>query len=127
MLVRVRLTEGRGRLVSENDYWINLSNPKDFTKLQKKEDAQFVLKLTKPKQVVGGIRLLAEITNQSEEIATGIKLNLRDKQTGKALLPVYVSESYFNLLPGEKKQIGIDIPEELAEMAFYLSAEEWMK
>lgn len=127
LLVRVRLTEGRVRLVSENDYWINLSNPKDFTKLQKKEDAQFVLKLTKPKQVAGGIRLLAEITNQSAEIATGIKLNLRDKQTGKALLPVYVSESYFNLLPGEKKQIGIDIPEELAEMAFYLSAEEWMK
>ena len=59
------------------------------------------------------ILIRAEIKNNSQKIATGIKVNVRDKESGKSLLPVYVSDGYFNLLPDEHKQVSIEISENL--------------
>lgn len=53
----------------------------------------------------------ADIRNNSKQIATGIKVNVREKESGKSLLPVYVSDGYFNLLPGEEKRIYMEIPQ----------------
>lgn len=127
LLVRLRLTAWKNHLISENDYWINPVDTKNFTELQKKADARLVLKPIKREQTANGIRLQIKITNRSNEIATGIKINARDNNTGKALLPVYISEGYFNLLPGESKQIGVEMSKELADKDFYFSSEEWMK
>ena len=69
----------------------------------------------------------AEIKNNSQKIATGIKVNVRDKESGKSLLPVYVSDGYFNLLPDEHKQVSIEISENLAGKEFYVSADEWIR
>ena len=48
-------------------------------------------------------------------------------ESGKSLLPVYVSDGYFNLLPDEHKQVSIEISENLAGKEFYVSADEWIR
>ncbi|MDP4188159.1 MAG: hypothetical protein Q8905_08940, partial [Bacteroidota bacterium] len=51
-----------------------------------------------------------QLMNPSKLPAIGVKLNLRDLQTGEILLPAYFSEGYFTLLPGEKKQLRVEYP-----------------
>jgi hypothetical protein len=48
------------------------------------------------------------LTNKGEVAAIAIKLNLTDAISGKLILPAYFSDGYFNLLPGEKKEIAVN-------------------
>lgn len=45
-----------------------------------------------------------------KEIAVGIKLNARWKDSNEIILPAYMSDGYFNLLPGETRVIEVEIP-----------------
>ncbi|UBD75413.1 glycoside hydrolase family 2 [Parabacteroides goldsteinii] len=126
-LVRTQLSDRRGKIVSENDYWINPSEPTDFSVLQEGGKSELRIKWNTPKKKDNKILIRAEIKNNSQKIATGIKVNVRDKESGKSLLPVYVSDGYFNLLPDEHKQVSIEIPENLAGKEYYVSADEWIR
>ncbi len=126
-LVRTQLSDRRGKIVSENDYWINPSEPTDFSVLQEGGKSELRIKWNTPKKKDNKILIRAEIKNNSQKIATGIKVNVRDKESGKSLLPVYVSDGYFNLLPDEHKQVSIEIPENLAGKEYYVSADEWVR
>ena len=126
-LVRLQLFDRRGKMLSENDYWINPVSPSDFSVLQKGGKSQLRIKQTVRKTEEGKVVVQADIRNNSKQIATGIKVNVREKESGKSLLPVYVSDGYFNLLPGEEKRIYMEIPEGQADKAFYLSADEWIR
>ena len=114
-------------MLSENDYWINPVSPSDFSVLQKGGKSQLRIKQTVRKTEEGKVVVQADIRNNSKQIATGIKVNVREKESGKSLLPVYVSDGYFNLLPGEEKRIYMEIPGGQADKAFYLSADEWIR
>ena len=48
------------------------------------------------------------IRNKGNKPALYIKLNLRNKD-GKALLPVFFSDGYFHILPGESQEIELDL------------------
>jgi hypothetical protein len=50
------------------------------------------------------------LVNPSKTMAVSIKLNLRDSSTGKRILPAYISDGYFTLLPGESRVIRIECP-----------------
>lgn len=126
-LVRLQLFDRRGKMLSENDYWINPVSPSDFSVLQKGGKSQLRIKQTVRKTEEGKVVVQADLRNNSKQIATGIKVNVREKESGKSLLPVYVSDGYFNLLPGEEKRIYMEIPEGQADKAFYLSADEWIR
>ncbi len=46
-----------------------------------------------------------EINNTSPELALLVNLNLRDKKSGDSILPIFLDDNYFSLLPDEKRTI----------------------
>ena len=53
----------------------------------------------------------AIVRNVGKCAAVSIKMNVRDASTDASILPVYASDGYFNLLPGESKEIVFDVPD----------------
>jgi len=52
----------------------------------------------------------ANIKNNAKNVAVSIKMNVRNTAKDASLLPVYASDGYFNLLPGEAREITFDVP-----------------
>lgn len=98
-LVRLMMTDGKGRTLSQNDYWKSTTgNFKSFNDLR---DGK--LDCTVLKQSAGYLQI--KITNTTAETCVGIKLNLRNRTSKQLILPAYCSDGYFNLLPHESKQL----------------------
>lgn len=105
-LVRLELKDRYGKVVSINDYWkskAKLQANKELNKIRKPK-----LKLVKVK--TQGSILNYELQNVSKELAVAVKLNVKDKLSGEIVLPVYFSEGYINLLPGEKRKLTLELP-----------------
>ena len=49
-----------------------------------------------------------EVVNNGETIAPYVEMDLLEND--ESILPSYYSDSYFNLLPGEKRTIIIEVP-----------------
>jgi hypothetical protein len=106
----VRLTLRRGaEVLSLNDYVMAGSESGNLHEFTSLEGATL-----RARTVKGGV----EVSNDSKTIAVAVKLNLRDT-AGERILPAYFSDGYFNLLPGEKRLIRVEVPAEAA----FLSAE----
>jgi hypothetical protein len=96
--LRLRLKDKEGQLNDGNFYW--LAKPgKSYEKLN--ELKPVVLQMEYRKNV-------ALITNPTNETAFFIRLKVFDGKSGELALPVFMSDNYFSLLPGEKKEIAID-------------------
>ena len=122
-----KLLDKKGYSISYNDYWVNPSSFSDFSALQERGKTKLLLKSKEIEKTEKRILIQAEIKNNSKHIATGVKINVRDRRSESSLLPVYVSDGYFNLLPGECKRINIEIPRHLGDKEFYLSSDEWIR
>ena len=48
-----------------------------------------------------------ELVNKGDATAISLKLNVRNPETMKRVLPAYVSDGYFNLLPGERRKVSL--------------------
>lgn len=103
-LARLTLTDAKGNILSQNDYWKNGANGKDYVALAELGKAS----LRASNIVVNKNKITFNITNTSAVPAVGIKLNLVDKRTLHIILPTFFSNGYFNLLPGESKTVTID-------------------
>lgn len=122
LLVRVVLEDAKGKQISVNDYWINQKDSNDYTKISDigKAGIKIIEKGTNYKN--GILSLKAEVKNTAPDIALTVKLNAREKETGQIILPAYISDGYFNLLPGETRILDVEIPlQEKREI--YMSAE----
>lgn len=122
-LVRLHLFDRKGRLISENDYWINPSDYTDYSSFGDIGKATVQVHKTGSDIQSGSVFMRAEIKNTSQVIALGVKLNARDAVTNEILLPAYASDGYFNLLPGEKKSVSVEVPVGKADTKVYLSVE----
>lgn len=106
--IRLRLEADSGRLLSENFYWTSHSGvDRDFTALNQLPVVR----------VRGEYRISAEegkmrgkviVQNPTRKVAFAVKLNVRERKSGKAILPAYFSDGYFTLLPHEKKEIEVE-------------------
>jgi hypothetical protein len=103
-LARLTLLDEKGKVICENSYWKQLGETKDLLILNSL--AQVKLRASILKKQNGSITF--NVKNSSKTIAVSIKLNLRDKSTGKAILPAYFTDGYFNLLSAESKTIKVD-------------------
>ncbi|MCL1938683.1 MAG: glycoside hydrolase family 2 [Candidatus Azobacteroides sp.] len=108
-LVRLVLTDRKGRTLSINDYW-KAANKAAYRQFDRMKNASLDIR-----QQRKGDRWLVEIQNRSNRIAPYIKLNAVDKTTRGILLPAYFSDGYFNLLPGEKRIIECMVDKELMD------------
>jgi len=110
-LVRLTLTANKGKEISRNDYWYHGKDRYDLSPISA---------IAQSGVTIGGIRttkgnnnntiIKAIIKNNTKNIAVSIKMNIRDKAKDNSLLPAYASDGYFNLLPGEMREIIFDLP-----------------
>ncbi|MEI7947375.1 MAG: glycoside hydrolase family 2 TIM barrel-domain containing protein [bacterium] len=93
VLVRLELLGADKRVLSLNDYWQAGKN--QFLAFQDACD---------------GLRVMVDgksvrVTNTGKTIVAGVHLQLRDRQTKARILPAYFSDGWFNLLPGETREV----------------------
>ncbi|GHT21710.1 glycosyl hydrolase [Bacteroidia bacterium] len=96
-LVRLELKNQKGKTISTNDYW--QGNEAEIAPLLHSQGVVVQARNDASK------RVLVTVANPTSKIAASIKLNAVDKTTGEIILPAYFSDGYFNLLPGETRQI----------------------
>ncbi len=104
--VKLDLIEADGRLVSSNFYWQNVAQD-DFTELGKLPTA--AIEVTGESKVEGEKTLLTvTLRNPTETIALMTHLQLHRKGSEKRVLPVFYSDNYMTLAPGESRTVTIE-------------------
>ena len=104
--VKLDLTSGDGQLVSTNFYWQNVAQD-DFTGLAKMPTVTLDATVTSR---VEGEKTLIEVTvkNSSELVALMAHLQLHKGKAGPRVLPVFYSDNYMSLVPGESRKVMIE-------------------
>jgi len=105
-LLRLYLQTNKGALISLNEYWRKSETGKDLSALCNLPDVK--LKASALKKYEG--KIIFKVNNPARQIAVAVKLNLRNQKTSERVLPTYFSDGYFNLLPGESKEIVLEYP-----------------
>ena len=101
--IRLYLYDAQGHLLSQNLYW------------QGKEEGNFqairnVAQAHVDMQVSGSKgHYTATLTNASEVPAMMLRLKVVDSKTHDLVLPVWYSDNYFFLMPGESRTVTIDV------------------
>jgi hypothetical protein len=110
--IRLELRDDQDQLVSDNFYWRNVKSADDYTSLNTLPKANLATNYTE-KRENGQYIIDYQVTNNSATVAFGIRLRVVNEQTGKRILPVFMKENYFTLMPGETKNVQIQFDESL--------------
>jgi len=124
--VKLELRTGDGRLLSDNFYWRSAEDEDDFRALnQLPTTALDVVQATRREE--GGKCLMdVTLTNATRHVALLAHLQLRQARTDRRVLPVFYSDNYFSLLPGETKSLTIEsAAADLAGEAPLLDMDGW--
>jgi beta-mannosidase len=106
--VKLELRDASGKLVSDNFYWRALpTNSVDYTSLDKIATAQLDASITRH-DADGKCLLDVTLSNPTQVIAVMAHIQLRRADTGARVLPVYYSENFVSLLPGESRTISVE-------------------
>jgi len=105
--VKAQLTDAGGKLLSENLYWHALAaHPDDLTTLDTLPVVTLDAAVAR-KDVDGVATLTVTLKNSSATPALMTHLQLHEKQSGARVLPVFSSDNYVSLMPGESKTVTI--------------------
>ncbi len=117
-LARLELKDYKGKVLSINDYWMTDGNADSYKEMNTLpvvdvniKDGIIVTSGVRKMKVPEGIRISVEVTNPSKVLVAALKLNAVDKSTKAIILPAYFSDGYINLLPGEKRNIELILPQ----------------
>ena len=103
--VKLDLIGSEGQLLSTNFYWQNVAED-DFGGLMKLPSV--LLEAEASSQVEGDNTVLTvTLHNTTNVIALMAHLQLHQKQSGKRVLPVFYSDNYLSLVPGESRTVTI--------------------
>ncbi|HEY1788329.1 MAG TPA: glycoside hydrolase family 2 TIM barrel-domain containing protein, partial [Verrucomicrobiae bacterium] len=106
--VKVELRDARNHLVSDNFYWRAATNqPDDFQSLNELPTVPLDIR-AKVSTKAGKCLLHVSVYNPTKSIALMAHLQLRRARSGQRVLPVFYSDNYLSLLPGETKVITIE-------------------
>lgn len=106
--VKLELTDARGRLLSENFYWRALPGQEDdFTGLNALPTVTLDIG-AKAKTRNDKCLLAVTVRNPSTAIALMTHLQLRRAGSGQRVLPVFYSDNYLTLRPGERRSLTIE-------------------
>jgi beta-mannosidase len=104
--VKLDLTGADGKLISTNFYWQNVAQD-DFTGLAKMPTV--TLDATATSRVEGEKTLIdVTVKNPSELVALMTHLQLHQGKDGARVLPVFYSDNYMSLVPGESRTVTIE-------------------
>jgi hypothetical protein len=126
--VKLELFDAQGEVVSDNFYWRTRKmlpsaampttaatrryrdrpiEQEDFTDLQKLQKVPIEMEIHRHDQADRRL-IRATIINRGSVPALLVHLQLRKAITGERVLPVYYSDNYLSLLPGESRVIEIE-------------------
>jgi hypothetical protein len=106
--IKLKLTDKSGKLVSDNFYWRG-NKRKDYTALNTLPKINLKLNY-KTLLKDGRYFITANITNpaSSNSVAFSIRVQAEKTSNSEQLLPAFVNENYFSLMPGEAKAVTIE-------------------
>lgn len=104
--VKLDLRNRHGKLLSDNFYWRSLKQD-DFRDLNDMPTVTLDANISRH-DAHGQCILDVTLHNSSSHIALMTHLQLRRKKSGARVLPVYYSDNYVSLTPGETKTISIE-------------------
>ena len=109
--VQLDLKDAGGKLLSDNFYWRSVpDHPDDLQALETLKTMK--LEATATRHVADGkLRVTVTLRNPGSEVALMAHLQLRRGKTGERVLPVYYSDNYISLVPGESRVITIEAAE----------------
>jgi hypothetical protein len=108
VFVKLQLLDGARRVLADNFYW-HAAQKSGYRKLNSLPEAPLAC-LALLKKEAGAARVEVELTNSGDGVALAAQVVLRDAETGARVLPVYASDNYVSLLPGEARRIRIEVP-----------------
>jgi len=115
----------KNRIISQNDYWKSNDNG-SFIEFNHLKTPELTVKILEKENGKASF----QIRNRGKAPALAIKLNVIKAATGERVLPAYFSDGYFNMLPGEKKVISAEWPNEEHEVKLrlenYLGSSEFL-
>lgn len=109
--VRLQLRDSKGKVLSRNLYWKpDPANGEDLTPLDQLPVMHLTGTVTRH-DANGRVLLDVTLNNPGETMALMAHLQLRRKTSGGRVLPVFYSDNYISLAPGESRTVTIDAAE----------------
>jgi hypothetical protein len=106
--IKLKLWNKEGQLLTDNVYWHALAaKPDDLSDLNKMPTATVTAKLVRADKN-GKCILQTTLRNSGHNIALMVHLQLRGARSNQRVLPVYYSDNYITLMPGEIKKITVE-------------------
>ena len=115
--------DSAGKLLSENFYW-HSEKPEDLQALNQLPPAKLGVS-ARFSRVADEITAKVTLANPGTNVALMTHLILRDAATSKRILPVYYSDNYLSLLPGEKRDVTVTCAVKDATAAMKIGVEGW--
>ncbi len=107
--VKLELRDRTGKLISENFYWRALpEHQDDLTALGSLPTVTLDTKVAR-RDVEGKSFFDVTLHNPGAQIALMAHVQLRRRRDGERVLPVYTSDNYVSLVPGESRTITIEV------------------
>jgi hypothetical protein len=100
-LLRLRMTDSKGNLLSENTYW-RYRNDTDMRALNQVAATSVSVSLKQ-----SGDAYSAVVKNTGKTVAAMVRLSLRERNGKDRVLPTLYGDNYFWLLPGESKTVSV--------------------
>ena len=104
--VELELLDAGGRVISDNFYWKETVED-DLTALDTVADVELEGRIAR-RDTPGKCLLDVTLSNSARAVAVMAHVQLRNQRTNGRVLPVYYSENYVSLLPGESRAIRIE-------------------
>jgi hypothetical protein len=106
--IKLDLLDANERLLSSNFYWRSLpAHPDDFTDLNKLPTVTLDAKAAS-NDADGKRTLTVTLHNPSKDIALMAHMQLRRQKSGERVLPVFYSDNYVSLVPGETRNLTVE-------------------
>jgi len=106
--IKLDLLDANDKPLSSNFYWRSLpDHPDDFTYLNKLPTVTIEAKVAS-NDADGKRTLTVTLHNPSKDVALMAHMQLRRQKSGERVLPVFYSDNYVSLVPGETRSLNVE-------------------
>ncbi len=120
--LRLEILDGTN-VVSENVYWLT-TRPKDYTAMQHMPPSQAEVSTNLEKKSDGTYRATVRI-KAKEVISFFNRVSAIERETNERILPVFYSDNYCTIFPGEEKTVTLDFASQLEKEDIKIVIKGW--